>query len=212
MTRAHQVLAHTVAAPTQVAERLVRLVGGLDLGQQSRSQQFRELARVSPIRLDPLAGLDRDQGRGHDLADHPLGLQLALQGIAQRAGFVAAAHFPRRLAVQSPRQTPDGALLIGFLPAEGLLPARDQHRDVDPLLVCVQPHPGDTVRAHDRLLSYAALAPLALTRDRAWRSVRHRRLLSREARPYDREPVVPYGLSAAGLPSALRFGSPRPKP
>jgi len=201
MTGAHQVLAHGVAATTQVAQRFVRFVGGLHLGQQPRAQQLGQLARIPPIGLDPLPGLDRDQGGGHHLADHPLGLELALQGIAQGAGLVTAAYFTGYLAVQPPRQAPDRTLLVGLLPADRLLPARDQHRDVDPLLVCVQPHPGDTVRAHDRLLSYAALAPQALTRDRAWRHPRHRRLLSREARPYDREPVVPYGLRARTSPT-----------
>jgi hypothetical protein len=169
-------------------------LGGLHLGQQPCAQQLGQLTRIPPVGLDPLPGLDRDQrGRDH-LTHHPLSLEFALQRVAQRPGPIARPHLSRGLAVQPSRQPPDGALLVGFLPAQGLLAPRDQHRDLNRPTVCVQPHPGDTLRAHDRLLSYAALVPLALTRDRACRSVRHRRLLSREARPYDREPVVPYGL------------------
>ena len=107
---------------------------------------------VPPVRLDPLAGLDRDQrGRDH-LADHLLGLELALKRIAQGAGLVAGAHLTGRLTGQPACQTPNRRLLIGFLPAQGLRTPRDEHRDVNRLLVCVQPHPSDTVRTHDRLL------------------------------------------------------------
>ena len=169
MTGAQQIPACVLAATAQVAHRFVGRRGRAHHGEIVGSQQSRQLVSIPPVGLDALARLDRDQRGRHHLADHtPRGLELAHQHVAAGARLVAAPHFSRRLTLELLAQPPDRGRLIGHLPLHRLQLTRQQHRHVDRLLVSVHPYEGDTLRAHDGLLSYAALAPLALTRDRGW--------------------------------------------
>ena len=95
----------TAASPgaDQVAHRLVRLVGHPHRGQLAGPQQAGELLRVAPVRLDPVAGLARDQRRrDHGAAVAEPG-QLPVEPIAGRTGLVAEVQ-PARAASPAWRQ------------------------------------------------------------------------------------------------------------
>ena len=176
MPAPHQILVGVLACPTQVPHRLVLGRGRVHLGQQPRPIQLRQLACVTPVRLDPIPRLPRDQRRGHHHAARSRFLYPALQRVAARARLVAETHLPWCLALHLPHHPSHRPRFVRELPLHRLRLLRQQHRHLDHDLVRVLPNEGDTL-AHDRLLSYAALAPLqtlrqsAMVRSRAGRSI-----------------------------------------
>lgn len=174
MPRTSEVLLDILPAAAEVSKRFLGLSGRADFGEEVRSQELGEFASISAIGLDARAGLRRSQGRrDHDAADTE-GAELTLQGIARGSRLVAADQIPSRISQETPGKAPDRFILVRLLPLDRSSAVRPQHRDLDRTLVNIEPDVCHNLRGHDRLLSYAALAPLALTRDRAWRLIRHR--------------------------------------
>src|ERR1044072_1632143 len=200
MPSPQQVDPHIVTAATQIAERFFRFIGWMHLGEEIGAQQLRQLESVTTIRLDSRPRPPWRQRGRHHLADHALLLQQPRQHVTGGPRFVAAPYLePRCESLEVAPQTAD-RLRCGVLgPLNGRLLTGDKRCHLAPLLVCVHPHPGDTVRAHDRLLSYAALTPRGVNPRSSVALRRHLSGLSREmARRYDREPAVPYCLANRG--------------
>src|SRR5262249_29425489 len=117
--------------------------------------------------------------------------QLALQHVPTWAGFVARPHRTRRLPLELAHQPPHRVRLIRHGPRYRRLRVADQHCDEEVFLVRIDSDVRGNV-FHDRLLSSAALAPRALTRDHGGMTT----LSSATAlRRYDSEPVTPYCLN-----------------
>jgi hypothetical protein len=176
MPAADEILVGIFPRSAQVPDCLVGFGRRLNLRQQARSEQLRQLPRIAPIRLDPLSRLPRNQGRRHHgtLDSHPT--DPTLQRIPARARFVAEPHpRPRRERQHLPHHLPNRAALRRHLPLHGPPRCSHKHSHTDRDPVCVQSDGGDTL-SHDRLLSYAALVPLPSATN---------------PRYYDREPVVP---------------------
>jgi len=70
MARAQLVLLRRLARPHQVPQRLVRLIRHPDSCEITGPIATRQLQRVSPVRLDPVAGFHRHQRRRHHIAVH----------------------------------------------------------------------------------------------------------------------------------------------
>ena len=68
-------------SPHQVPQRLMRRVRHPHRRQIPRSVAARQLLRIAPVRLDPVPGLHRHQGRGDYLALHPQLAQLPIQHV-----------------------------------------------------------------------------------------------------------------------------------
>src|SRR2546426_6777579 len=122
----------------------------------SRAERNRRKSCSSAIRLTAVTVSMPLKQRS---ADHPLSLQLPMQRVAGGPSLVAAADLAGGFAPELPRQPPNRLRRRGFGPFHHFRTIRKQGCHFDRVLVCVHPHPGDTVRVHDRLLSYAALAP-----------------------------------------------------
>jgi hypothetical protein len=179
----------------------------MHLGQQSGAEQLRQLAGIPPVRLDSYSGLDRGQRWSDDRAGDPSGAQLPLQGIAGWPGLVAAVHLSGGLALELAGQPTDGLDRGRLGPLHRLGTLREERRHLDRILVGVHPHPGDMLCAHDRLLSYAALAPQGVNPRSSVAAFPPPVCFSfARAQPYDREPVVPYCLGHAA--DGGRAGSP----
>ena len=159
MTPSNEIRVGVFAGTAQVPNRLVFLGGRMNLGEQAGAEQLRELAGVAAIRLDPLAGLARNQRRSHHHAHHLHRPDPPLQCIATRPCFVTEPDLALRRALDLLHHAPNRRLVVARLSLDRLSLARQQHRHVDRFLMCVQPDVGDTF-LHDRLLSYAALVPL----------------------------------------------------
>src|SRR5262245_60783972 len=123
-----------------------------------------ELAGIAAIRLHAIPRLHRDQRRGHHRARDAQRGELALDREATRPGFVAALQRAGRGAAELGGESADGRALVGHLPFDWRRVARRQDSHRDGVLVDIEAHDCATL-LHDRLLSYAALTPLALTRD-----------------------------------------------
>jgi hypothetical protein len=97
---AAQVLDGRLAAPHQVAHRLVRLVRHPDRGQLPGPQQARQRHRIAPVRLHPVARLARDERGRHHRAGVAERHDLAVEPVPGRAGLVADMQppVPRRQA------------------------------------------------------------------------------------------------------------------
>src|ERR1700678_4309989 len=78
-----------VARPLQVADGFGGLVGDPDEGEISRAEVMGQLGGVAAIGLDPAAGLDRDHRRGDDMTEVSGGLEIPVETVPGRAGFVA---------------------------------------------------------------------------------------------------------------------------
>src|SRR6266851_1425116 len=85
----------------QTAQRLVRLVWDPDWRQIATAQQSGQLQRVTPIGLDLIARLLRDQRWRHDDAVDVHPSQLAVQRVAGRSGLVG--HPQLHLRAAQPR-------------------------------------------------------------------------------------------------------------
>jgi len=142
MPRPHQVQPRIVAAPAQVAHRLLVLARRTHHGQQARARQLGQLASIPPVRLDLLAGPDRDHRRCHHVAGQPLSLKLPLQRVATGPGLVDAADRAAALVLQLPRQALHRRRLVRHPPLHRPRLALDQHRHRDVPLVDVHPDEG----------------------------------------------------------------------
>ena len=81
---AQQIGPNVFATPQQIADGLLRLGRDVDGHQRPGPVQHRELARVTPIRFNPITRAARDQGRRNDVARNARGRQCALQLEAAR--------------------------------------------------------------------------------------------------------------------------------
>ena len=120
------------------------LVGNPDRRQFTSPMQLGEVDRIPPVRLDPLAGLARDQrGSDHD-AVVPRRGQLSLNAVAARSGLiaepqlVAIARQLRSQRLHGSRRVRDLAILAHFTPL-ARLGERHRYR----LLVHIQTDVGD---------------------------------------------------------------------
>jgi hypothetical protein len=106
--------AYVFAAAAQIADRF--LLGGRrrDDREQASAMQLDEFARVSPVRLYPLARFSRDQRRSHDLADNLAGgFEAALERVSTRARLVANADLATaRVALEPASQLPNRPLVV----------------------------------------------------------------------------------------------------
>ena len=165
MPRADQILANVVTAAAQIPHRLLFRGRRMHLGQRPRAQHHRELLRIASVRLHSVPGLDRDQRRRHHDAIHVQLSKLALQHVPAGSRLVADPQLSDGLALQPLRHPANGARLVRDLPFHRLVSSRQQHRHLDRVLGGVQPNVRRVTLPHDRPPSYAALAPLALTRE-----------------------------------------------
>ncbi len=113
----HQVLAQVFTSARQVTCRLVCLTERLHLGEQPRTKQGRELARIPAVGLHAHSRLGRDQRRSDQHAARVTpGSDLSLQRVAARPGLVAVAHVFAALA-RDPLQHPANRIrLVGDPP------------------------------------------------------------------------------------------------
>ena len=95
--------ARGIAGPTEIAERFVVDRRHVDARQIARAEQPREFDRIASVGLHLVAGLLRNQRRRDDLTGEPLAGQVAIEGVAARAGLVGK-HQRGRLRLQPPDQ------------------------------------------------------------------------------------------------------------
>ena len=88
------VRACVITSPEQVAYRLLGRRRRLHHRQQPRPVRLRQLPRVPPVGLDPVARLARHRHRRSHLALDPAHFELPLQRVAARSGLVAARDGP----------------------------------------------------------------------------------------------------------------------
>ena len=86
----------------QIAHRFMSSVWYPDRRQFAGTMQFGQHHRVATIRLDPIAGLHRNQRGRHNYAVMPATGQKPMKSIPTRAGFVAETKPRRPLARPSP--------------------------------------------------------------------------------------------------------------
>ncbi len=89
MPRPQLILLGRLPCPHQIAQRLRTLVRNPHRRQIARPMAARQLLRIPPIRLHPVAGLDRNQRRRHHLALHSQLAQLPVQHVARRTSLIA---------------------------------------------------------------------------------------------------------------------------
>jgi hypothetical protein len=112
-------------------------VGHPDRGQVAAPEAPGELHRIAPIGLDPVAGLNRHQGRSdHEASDAEL-CELPVQGVAAGAGFVAGPEGVGRAELAD--QLPDGLGVMGNHPEGADLAGGLSDRDRDRIRVDIQP-------------------------------------------------------------------------
>src|SRR5579864_2318823 len=158
MTAAPEVRADVFATATEIANRLLLGRGGRDHRQHARGVQFHELARITTVRLDSLAGFARDQRRRDDLAHNSArGLEPPLKRVAAWPRLVANPDLAICSALKAANELADRFLLVVDRELLRLALARMDHRDHQRLLVRVDSDPRDR-SVHDRLPSLAALA------------------------------------------------------
>src|SRR6266508_4165110 len=160
-----QILQHILPAADEISYRFLLDRRWPDFRQESRSKQLQQLAGITPVRLDTLPRLDRDQRRRHHHAPHPQRLDLSLQRVPARPRLVAEDHLTARLSLRLPHHPLDRRRLVDHIPLNPLLSARVTRSYPKRPLTRIHRHVTDTF-VHDRLLSYAALTP-RLTRDLA---------------------------------------------
>ena len=148
MTRPQLILLGRLPRANEIAQGFVRRVGDPDRRQIASAITPRELHRVASVRLDPIAGFDRHQGRGHHLALHLERRQLPIQHVPRRARFVADAQLRGR--PQFLHQLPNRLRAIGNDAERSNLPVRFRNRDRDRF--CVDIKTDKSYVAHDRLL------------------------------------------------------------
>jgi hypothetical protein len=128
-----------VAGTGQIPDGFVLNARDVDRGEVSRTQQARDLDRVSAVVLDLVARLLGDHGRCDDLAGEPLAGEVPMEGVPARAGLVGEDEIgglgvePSDQLVDVGLAGADGADEVGRI---GSLPVRV--RDGDRILVDVQ--------------------------------------------------------------------------
>lgn len=110
MARAQQVNPDVFAAPQQVPSRFFLLRRDVNGRQRAGAEQHRELRRIPPIRLDPIAGPPRNQGGRDDGTRDAMPDQGPLQLKPTGPGLIAA--LDRPLALQ-PFDEPEDRRAIG---------------------------------------------------------------------------------------------------
>ena len=159
MTTANHVSVRGLSSSAQIARGLVLLRRRMHLGEKPRSVEFHKLSCVSPIRLNPFPTFARDERRSHHHTRRAFFADPPLQRVPARSGLVAEPHAGGRLAQRLLHHASHRCPLIRALPLHGLPLARDQHRYRDRHFVRIHTHERGGNLPHDRLLSYAALAP-----------------------------------------------------
>jgi len=135
--------------PDQIAHRLGIGVGHPDRGQDAGPVQPGQAQGVAAVGFDPIAGLARDQRRGHHHAVMAQRPQVAPDPMAARTGLVAEAQLPA-LARQSGGEFGQNLRRVVDRPhkscraAQAVLGQRHRKR----LLVNVQAHERDSL-SHD---------------------------------------------------------------
>jgi hypothetical protein len=168
-----EVLLNVLPAAAEVPDRFLGLRGRANLREEVGSQELGELASISAVGLDARSRLHGRQGGSNHEAMDPQDAELTLEGIAGGPRLVATGQVASRLSQEPPGKAADRIPLVRLLPLDHVSPVGRQQGHLDRPLVNIEPDVCDKLHGHDRLLSYAALAPLALTRDRAWRLIRH---------------------------------------
>jgi hypothetical protein len=139
LTRACHDLSDDATQPDQIAHGFVLGVGHPDGRQLAGSVKTRKHGGVAAIRLHPIAGLDRNQRRRHDIAAMAVADELTINAIAARSGLVAKcqrlARTPEAVAQLTDRNGIVGNLTEVFYRARA---SALRHRDRDPLFVNVQ--------------------------------------------------------------------------
>lgn len=141
-----EIRTHVFATTTEIADGLLFRRWRADHREHARSIQLGELARISAIRLDPLARLARNERRSNDLAhDRTRRFESPLKRIPAGPRLVADADLsPASVALQAPHEPADGSLVVLQREFLRLLPPRMENRDDQRLLVRVHPDPRDT--------------------------------------------------------------------
>jgi len=131
MAASEQVLSGILSRSAQIPDGFFFGSRRVNFGQQAGSQQLRELSRVPPIRLDVIAGLDRDQRGGDDLAVDPRLLELPLERVAAGSGLVTSLDLACPFSQKPfPKPPYSGGLVLDF-PFNGDATARRQQGDLD---------------------------------------------------------------------------------
>ena len=89
LSRLAQAAHRRLTCTNDVADRFMGLIRNPDRGQFTGAMQLGEVDRISPVGLDPISRLARDQRWSHDDALMPGEGQLALNPIAARSGLIA---------------------------------------------------------------------------------------------------------------------------
>jgi hypothetical protein len=145
MATALHVLSRVIPRPHQVAGGFFRRRRRPYLGEQTRPEQLGQLASITPVGLNALTGLPRDQGRSDHLTLDAPTHYLPLQRVSARAGFVAALHRPGGLAFQLPHKPRHRRRLVLQAPLHGRGHGARQHRHVQLFLVRIDPDVRDNV-------------------------------------------------------------------
>ena len=120
MARPQLILLGRFPRADEIAQRFVRRVGHPHRRQVAGAITPRELQRVAPVRLDPIAGFDGHQRRRHHLALHPERRQLPIQHVPRRAGFITHAQLLGRSELL--HQLPDRLGRLGITPNDRTSP------------------------------------------------------------------------------------------
>ena len=122
------------ARPNQIAHRLMGGIRNPHRRQFAGAVQFGQHHRVSPVRLDPIAGFHRNQRGRHDHAVMAKICELPIKTIAARPGLVAETSVAGRQSCEALDQLGDliGAVRkiaeLAYLAAAQPLPRRPRNR------------------------------------------------------------------------------------
>jgi len=130
---------HVLAGAAEIAHGFLGGVGNPNRGELAGAIEARQAQAVSPVGLDPLAWLARNQRRRHHGAVLVGRDQLPVKLIAAGARFVAKPQRPA-FGAEPPQQSLQcfGAVL-DLAPVARRFATFVGNRDVDPLLVDIQP-------------------------------------------------------------------------
>ena len=125
-----------VASPDEIAQCLVGLIRDPHRGEVAAAEQPGELDGIALIRLHPVARPAGDQRRRHHLVLDAQAGELAVQGVAGRAGLVRGLQL--RIPGQLLDQPPDRTRVVGDVPVLDDRAVRLGHRHCDRLLAHIQ--------------------------------------------------------------------------
>jgi hypothetical protein len=141
------VAAHRLAAPQQIPDRFLRLIGHMDGGQLAGAEQPDQLPGIPLVGLDALARAPRGQRRRDHLTRHAEPGDLAIEVVARHAGLVT--DLDRALALHPLDQAAQESGIVGNLAELGLLAAGAQDPDDELPLAVIDSHERSTL-SHDR--------------------------------------------------------------